>query len=68
MISVDKKALIFDDNKYYLMIYHSKNNIETRQVEVHSSNDLYAYISSGLSAGEKVITKKQLYLYDALND
>jgi cobalt-zinc-cadmium efflux system membrane fusion protein len=68
MISVDKKALIFDGNKYFLMIYHSKNNIETRQVEVHSSNDLYAYISSGLSAGEKVITKKQLYLYDALND
>ncbi len=68
MISVDKKALIFDKNKYYVMIYQSKDNIETRQVEVSSSNDLYAYISSGLSEGEKVVTKNQLYLYDALND
>jgi cobalt-zinc-cadmium efflux system membrane fusion protein len=50
------------------MIYHSNSNIETRQVEVYSSTDQYAYISSGLSPGEKVITKKQLYIYDALND
>jgi len=68
MVSVDKKALIFDKNKYYIMIYQSNNNIETRQVEVNSSNDSYAYISSGFSKGEKVITQKQLYLYDALND
>ena len=68
MVSVDKKSLIFDNNKYFVMIYHSKDNIETRQVEVHSSTDQFAYISSGLSAGEKVITKKQLYIYDALND
>jgi cobalt-zinc-cadmium efflux system membrane fusion protein len=50
------------------MIYHSKTNIETRQVEVYSSTDEFAYISSGLSPGEKVITKKQMYIYDALND
>jgi cobalt-zinc-cadmium efflux system membrane fusion protein len=68
MVSVDKKSLIFDNNKYFVMIYHSKDNIETRQVEVHSSTDQFTYISSGLSAGEKVITKKQLYIYDALND
>ena len=68
MVSVNKKALIFDKDKYFLMIYHSKKNIETRQVEVYSSTDEFAYISSGLSVGEKVITKKQLYIYDALND
>lgn len=68
MVSVNKKALIFDKDKYFLMIYHSKKNIETRQVEVFSSTDEFAYISSGLSVGEKVITKKQLYMYDALND
>jgi cobalt-zinc-cadmium efflux system membrane fusion protein len=68
MVAVDKKALIFDNNKYFLMIYHSNSNIETRQVEVYSSTEQYAYISSGLSPGEKVITKKQLYIYDALND
>lgn len=68
MVSVNKKALIFDKNKYFLMIYHSKTNIETRQVEVNSSTDEFAYISSGLSPGEKVITTKQMYIYDALND
>jgi cobalt-zinc-cadmium efflux system membrane fusion protein len=68
MVSVEKSALIFDNNKYFVMIYHSKTNIETRQVEVYSSTDQFAYISSGLSPGEKVITRKQLYVYDALND
>jgi cobalt-zinc-cadmium efflux system membrane fusion protein len=68
MVSIAKEALIFDKNKYFVMIYQSNNQIETRQVEVFASNDMYVYISSGLAKGEQVITKKHLYLYDALND
>jgi cobalt-zinc-cadmium efflux system membrane fusion protein len=68
MIAIDKNAIIFDKNKYFVMVFHSKKNIETREVEIHTQTDKVAFISSGLAAGEKLITKNQLYVYDALND
>jgi cobalt-zinc-cadmium efflux system membrane fusion protein len=68
MLAVDKDALIFDKSKYFILVYKSNAEIETREVEVYRETDDLAYISSGLKKGEKVITKNQLYIYDALND
>lgn len=68
MIAIDKKALIFDKNKYFVMVFHHAEKIETRQVEVYSTTENTAYISSGLSAGEKLINKNQLFVYDVFND
>lgn len=68
MIAIDKNAIIFDKNKYFVMVFHSKKNIETREVEIYTQTDKVAFISSGLAAGEKLIIKNQLYVYDALND
>jgi cobalt-zinc-cadmium efflux system membrane fusion protein len=68
MISIPSEAVIFDKSKNYVMIYHDKNNIETRQVEVFRQVDDITYISSGLKVGEKVINHNQLLIYDAIND
>ncbi len=68
MIAVPSKALIFDKSKNFVMLFKSRNDIETRQVEVYRQVGEIAYISSGLSEGEKVITNNQLFIYDALND
>lgn len=66
--AIERSAVIFDKNKYFVLVYHSPTNIETRTVEIHSMSDDLAFVSSGLKEGEKVITKEQLYIYDALND
>jgi cobalt-zinc-cadmium efflux system membrane fusion protein len=66
--SISSKAIVFDKNKNFVLIYHGPENIETRSVEVHSIVDSLAFISSGLREGEKVIVADQLYIYDALND
>jgi len=50
------------------MVYKDRKNIETRQVEVYRTTGNRAYIQSGLSEGEKVISKNQMLIYDALND
>ncbi|MBL7838404.1 MAG: efflux RND transporter periplasmic adaptor subunit [Bacteroidetes bacterium] len=68
MVSIPSSALIFDKNKYFVMVYKSKSSIETRQVEVYRSLDDVAYIKNGLSSNESVITNGQLLIYDALND
>lgn len=68
MIAVPSTAIIFDKSKNFVMIFKDRNNIETRQVEVFRQVGETTYISSGLKENEKVITKNQLFIYDALND
>lgn len=68
MLAIPASALIFDNNKNYVMVYKSKTNLETRPVEVFRQVGDIAYIASGLNEGETVITHNQLYFYDALND
>lgn len=68
MLSVPSQALIFDNNKQYVMVYGAKNHIETREVEVFREVDNTTFISYGLKAGERVIIHNQLLIFDALND
>lgn len=50
------------------MVYKSKDNIETREVEVYQENSSLAYIEMGINKGDKIIVRHQLLIYDALND
>jgi cobalt-zinc-cadmium efflux system membrane fusion protein len=67
-IAIPVSALIFDKSRYYVMVYNSKDNIETREVEVYQENSSLAYIESGVNNGDKIIVRHQLLIYDALND
>lgn len=68
MLAIPAAALIFDNNKNYVMVYKSRTQLDTRPVEVFRQVGDVAYIASGLKEGETVITQNQLYFYDALND
>lgn len=68
MIAVPAAALIFDKSKYFVMVFHDRQNIETRSVELFRQVGDTAYINGGLKEGEKLITHNQLLIYDALND
>ncbi len=68
MPAIPSQAIIFDKNKNFVMVYKDKCNIETREVEVYESAGNITYIKNGLQPGEKVISKYQLFVYDALND
>ncbi|GAB2776145.1 efflux RND transporter periplasmic adaptor subunit [Rhabdobacter roseus] len=68
MASIPAEAVIFDRSKYWVMVFRSRTDIETRAVEVFRTLADRAYIQAGLQEGEKVISKNQLLIYDALND
>jgi cobalt-zinc-cadmium efflux system membrane fusion protein len=68
MISVPSSAVVFDKNKYFVTIYRSHSDLETREVQVHRDINGTSYISIGLKQGEKVISKNALFIYDAMND
>jgi cobalt-zinc-cadmium efflux system membrane fusion protein len=65
-VSVPAKAVVFDNSKYYVVVYNSKCDLKVREVSVIKSVDDVSYISSGLKPGDLVVSKNQLMLYDAL--
>jgi membrane fusion protein, heavy metal efflux system len=66
--AIPSGAVIFDKNKNYVMVYKDNCHIETREVQLSQSVDSISYIKNGLEPGERIISKYQLLVYDALND
>jgi cobalt-zinc-cadmium efflux system membrane fusion protein len=50
------------------MVYKGVADIETRPIEIFKELGDTTYIDSGLKEGERIISKNQLLIYDALND
>ena len=68
MVAIPSSAIVFDKSKNWVMVFNDKSNIETRQVEVYKSLTGVSYLSSGIRAGEEVISQNALPIYDELND
>ncbi|NBV14937.1 MAG: efflux RND transporter periplasmic adaptor subunit, partial [Sphingobacteriia bacterium] len=68
MLAIPGEAIVFDQSKNFVMVFNDRNNIETRPVDVFRQVGNTVFIHSGLKEGEKVITRNQLLIYDALND
>lgn len=67
-VAIPSQAIIFDKSKRFVMVYVADDHIETREVTVFKDLNGIAYLDSGVKPGEKVMTKYQLLVYDALND
>lgn len=68
MTTISAGSIIFDHSKHYVMVFHDRANIETREVDILKSLGDVSYVRSGLKRGEKIISRNQLLIYDALND
>ncbi len=67
-VTVPASSIIFNDSKNYVIIYLSKCSMQVREVNVIKTVNNVSYISSGLKAGEMLVSKNQLLLYDALTE
>jgi cobalt-zinc-cadmium efflux system membrane fusion protein len=68
MVAVPSSSIVFDKSKYWVMVFKDRNNVETRQGLIYRQLGDTTYLSSGVSPGEKVISKNGLLVYDAIND
>ncbi|UFH53940.1 efflux RND transporter periplasmic adaptor subunit [Spirosoma sp. KNUC1025] len=68
LATVPAGAVIFDRSKHYVMVFRSRSDIETREVNVLKSLGNLAYVQKGVRTGEKVISRNQLLVYNALNN
>ena len=68
LMSVPASSIVFDNSRKFVMVFKDKYNIETREVEVHKTTEGRTWLRRGVAENEVVISKNQLFIYDALND
>lgn len=65
-VSLPQKALIFSNNRHYVLVWHNDCDIEMREVSIAAQNEGTVFISEGLDAGERIITRNHLLIFEAL--
>ncbi|MCL2650405.1 MAG: efflux RND transporter periplasmic adaptor subunit [Candidatus Azobacteroides sp.] len=68
LASIPSDALIFDDNRYFVIVEKTAGNFVIREVVLQGHNSEMSYISSGLSEGENVVIANQLLIYQGLKE
>jgi len=64
--TVNARAIIFDDNKNYVLLVDPNKKVRIQKVEIGRKTADKVYISSGLNAGDRVISSKQVFLFESL--
>ena len=65
-VSVPSDALIFDDNRYFVVVKNASNDFKIKEVQLRDHHKKTTYITSGLSEGESVVVTNQLLIYTGL--
>jgi len=66
-VSIPSDALIFDKNRYFVVVRDSSKNFLIKEVFLEGHHRETSYLSGGLSEGEEIVIKNQLLLYSELN-
>lgn len=67
-LSIPSKAVIFDDDRSYVVVFKSRTDVRIKEIQVLKQLGDITYISEGLKEGENVITNNQLLIYRSLNN
>lgn len=67
-VAVPTSCLVFFNGKNYVLVYKDDCDIEAREVSLLTKGNGITYIENGLDENEKIITKNQLLIFEALNN
>jgi cobalt-zinc-cadmium efflux system membrane fusion protein len=67
MLTTHSNAILFDENKYYVLRYRNKCDVTMQQVSVYKSLNDVAYLTSdSLQPGDQLIVRNGLFILSAL--
>lgn len=64
--AVPSEAVIFDDDKDYVVVVDSKNVLSYREVKLVKETGTLDYVASGLNVGDRIIVHNALLVYNSL--
>ena len=67
-VTIPSEAVIFDNSKKFVVVYHGNCDLEIREVEIRKTVGNITYLKSGLQANDVVISQNQILLYRALTE
>lgn len=67
-VSIPTKAMVFDNNQNYVVVYKSDCDLQIRKVEILSKNNGTTFIANGLEKNDVVVTKNQLLVYEQIKN
>lgn len=65
-VAIPKKAVVFDNDKRFVVIYKSDKKLEIREIKLSAENENYIYCEEGLTEGEKIISQNVLLIFEEL--
>lgn len=65
-VAVPSGALIFDNDRYHLIIYRGDCDLSIRKVELLGRSNNKAFLQSDIAADEVVVTQNHLLIYEQL--
>ena len=67
-VAIPTSAVIFDDNRYFVVLFASQSNIKVREIKILRQTGDTTYVAEGVNEGDKVITNNQLLIYRSLKE
>ena len=67
-LAIPSDAIIFDDNRYFVVVEEKTNEYKIREVALQGHHSKTSYIATGLSEGDNVVVKNQLLIYSGLKE
>lgn len=68
IISIPAAAVLSDNGKSYVVLYHDTCKMEIKEVQIMKTVGNKLFIASGISEGDKVISQNQILLFNALKE
>jgi cobalt-zinc-cadmium efflux system membrane fusion protein len=68
MITIASSAVVFDNSNNYVLVYGGGKNFAVKKIDLYKTIGAKAYIRSGLSEGDRIVTFNQLLIYNALTN
>jgi len=66
-ICINKNAIIFDNNKQYVVAMIDNRDFEIKEITTKTVSGDYAVISAGLAENEQIVNKNALLIYTAIS-
>jgi len=68
MPCINTHAVIFENGNNYIIVVKENDQVEKREIQIHTQSGENTYISEGLKEGEYILNSNTLLVYNAIND
>lgn len=65
-ICIPTSAILSQDGKSYVVVYNSDSDLHVAEVSINKTFSEKTYLNSGVEAGQRVVTKNQLLIFNQL--